>query len=216
MLPANVPPIGTKPRLGPQFTVSLVQYLLQQTDRSITLIYETHGVGGMGIICSCLPTLWPLMLKAVSKAVSKAVPRSLFRGRESRSGKSSNTSLRSWWRAYKHSHGWSLSTLLGSTSTRQSRQKCATPLFVQGQQPFGDDGARRSDTEIPMLPIHAAHIDVASAVPDHGLLSRPSNGTQQVRIWSSPAQTCAQGSDEQPSEGICVDRTFSRTSQKDA
>lgn len=167
----------------------------------------------MGIICSCLPTLWPLMLKAVSKAV----PRSLFRGQESRSGKSSsNNSLRSWWRAYKHSHGWSLSALLGTASTRQSRQKRATPLFVQEQQRLSDDGARRSDTDIPMLPMHVAHVDVASAVPDHALLSRPSNGTQQVRIWSSPAQTCAQGSDAQSIEGMCVDRTFSRTSQKDA
>lgn len=193
----------------------------------------------MGIICSCLPTLWPLVLKVVSKAV----PRSLFSSRtrqpgSSRSGGKSSgnnntTSLRSWWRAYKHSHGWSLPTMLGPTgSSRQSRQKRAREPFhfVQGEEqqspPLGGDDARRSDTKIPMLPIHIAHINFASqagaaAVPDeHALLSRPSFGStwQQVRIWSSRGGGGAQpGSDEQPTlEGIYVDRTFSRTSQRDA
>lgn len=196
MLLTSGPQDGTKRRPGRLFTVSHAAYLHLRhsvhpqnfqrcTEGVLTFAISRPHTGGMGILCSCLPVCWPLVVRSVYMIYTPSTW----------SWKGSSGSTRrggSWWR-HKPFHSWD------SATTRNT----AGPN-TDARVPVDAHGMGASDVELPIL----APLTEPGAGDSTG-------SQQQSWIWSQARRSSGGDDlDEQPGHlhVILVDRSFSRVS----
>lgn len=141
-------------------------------------------LGGMGIICACLPVCWPLILRMTNLSVL-----SKFRTSTTKHGRKSSGSgspLQRWWHNYKpaKASSWASSSVtigLSQLSRDERSNKRATTYAASELR-------RASDTEVPILAASARYQPGVAVVDDGHECDDPALYAPQVRVWSDAGQ----------------------------